>query len=903
MTWWQRLWRGKLLEEQLDKELRFHLDQHTSDLIAQGHGPDEALRLARLTMGGPEQVKEECRDARGTRWLEDLSQDLRYAVRILWQRPGFTTVALLTLALGIGATTVMFTVVNGVLLKPLPYAQPEKLVILNEQTKEASSPIYGNLWAFAYPNFLDCQRQSRSLDMAAFAFNGGIVSEHGEARYVDGFEISSGLFSVLGVPLVRGRAFLPEEDRRGGVPAIIVSYGLWQRLYAGGSGAVGKQLEFDEKSYTIVGITPAGFRVEGNEGLEGQDEMVFTPLGQDPSPSLENRDRHPGIQVFARPRRGVTLSQAQTELALIGRHLAAQYPESNKDRSFIAQPLRPDVGDVGPTLWLLLGAVSLVLLIACANVASLLLARAVSREREFAMRAALGAGRSRLVRQCLTESAVLGLAGGLLGIFLAANGVGPFVALWPGSLPRAEEVQLGGHVLLFAVVVSLASGLLFGLAPALRAPARELEKVLRAGGRTVAGGSRRLHSGFVVAEIALAVVLLISAGMLGRALLRLSALDPCFDSRNVLAARMALSPDVLANPARIRAAWQDVLDHARRLPGVESVATIDTVPMREGSNPVPYWNAPTMPPPLQQPLALANSATPDYLKVMGIPLLTGRFFDDHDRLGREHVVVIDDVLAERAFGGQDPVGKYLWLSDSGSPFSSGPTGPDAARVVGVVRHVRQWGLASDDQAQVRAQFYYPFAQVPDPLMRRWSELMSIAVRTSIPPLNVLEPLRRELRGATGRASGDQALYQVRTMEQLVSASLARQRFLLLLFGIFAGLAMLLACVGIYGVLAYLTGQRVPEFGVRMALGARARDVMWLVLRQSLGMILAGVAVGIAGSWAAARLLQHLVDGMRPALLLSFSLTIPILLAAALFASFVPARRASRVDPMSALRQE
>jgi predicted permease len=897
MTWWQRLWRRKQLEEQLEKELSFHLDQHTTDLIARGYDPEEARRQARLAFGGPEQVKEECRDARGTRWLEDLLQDFRYAVRTLRQRPGFAAVALCTLALGIGATTAMFTVINGVLIKPLPYPEPDRLVTLNEQTEKVTSPIWGNLWAFAYPNFLDCKRESRSLALAAWRYSGGTVSEHGEAEYVSGRQISSELFSVLGIPPSRGRAFLPEEDRRGAAPVIIVSYGLWQRLYGGSPGAVGRSLALDGKPYTIVGITPAGFRLNGDEA------DVFTPLGQDPSPSMQNRDRHPGIGVLARLRPGVTLAQAQTELALIGRHLAEQYPDSNAGRSFVAQPLRPDVGDVRSTLWLLLGAVSLVLLIACVNVASLLLARAVSRERELAMRVALGASRSRLVRQCLTESAVLGLSGGLLGVWLAAMGISPFVAFWPGSLPRAEEVGLDWHVLLFAIAVSLLSGLLFGLAPALRVPVRELEQVLRAGARTVAGSSRRLHSGFVISEIALAVVLLVCAGMLGRALLRLSALDPGFDFRNVLAARMALSTDVLANPAQIRAAWQDVLDHARRVPGVQSVATVDTVPMREGSNRVGYCTTPAVPPPNEQPLALANSVTPDYLKVMGIPLLKGRFFDDHDRLGNELVVVIDDVLAQRAFAGQDPIGKRLWLPDTGSPFSSGATGPDVVRVVGVVRHVRYWGLASDDQAQVRAQFYYPFAQVPDPLMRRWSELMSIAVRTSIPPLNVVEPLRRELRGATGGAPGDQALYEVRTMEQLVSASLARQRFLLLLFGIFAGLALLLACVGIYGVLAYLTGQRVPEFGVRMALGASAGDVLWLVLRQSLGMIFVGVGVGIAGALAAGRLLEHLVDGMRPAEPLTFAIMIPVLVVAALFASFLPARRASRVDPMSALRQE
>ena len=603
---------------------------------------------------------------------------------------------------------------------------------------------------------------------------------------------------------------------------------------------------------------------------------------------MRNRGPHP-VTVIARMRPGATLGQVQAELATIGPRLADQYPDTNKGRSFVAAPLRPDVEDVQSTLWLLLGAVSLVLLIACVNVASLLLARAVSRDRELAMRVALGAGRGRLVRQCLTESAVLGISGGVLGILLAAIGLRPFVAFWPGSLPRAEEVQLDWHVLLFAMGVSLFSGVLFGLAPALRAPARELEQTLRAGARTVTGSSRRLHGGFVISEIALSVVLLVAAGMLGRTLLRLSSLNPGVNIRNALVMRMALSPDTLASPAKIRTAWQDVLERARRVPGVEAVTMVDTVPMRQGNNQIGYWMTPVRPPENQQPVVLATSVTPDYLKVMGIRLLSGRFFDEHDRTGNHSVAVIDDVMSRQAFGGQEPLGKQLWI-DMGS---------DPVTVVGVVGHVRHWGLAGDDQAKVRAQLYYPFAQVPDGLLRRWSELMSIAVRTGIPPLNVVESLRREVRGATN----DQVLYEVRTMEQLASDSLARQRFLLFLFGIFAGLALLLACIGIYGVLSYLTGQRVPEMGVRMALGASAGDVMWLVLRQSLGMIFMGVAVGTFAALAAGRLLERLVEGMRPTGPSTFAIMIPILVVAALVASFVPARRASRVEPMRALRQE
>ena len=830
-------------------------------------------------MGGPEHVKEECRDARGTRWLEDLWQDLRYTLRTLRQRPGFAIVALATLGLGIGATTVMFTVINGVVLKPLPYREPDRLVKLQEKTDWSTQ--FGNLWGFTYPNFLDCKSGTHSLEIAAWHYGGGTVSGSGSAEYVNSREVSADLFSLLGVAPIRGRAFRSDEDRLGAPPVAIISYGLWQRRYGGDPTVIGMPLVFEAKPYTIVGVTPEGFRI-------GDEVDLFTLLGQDASPRMQNRAVH-GIQVWARLRPGATLAQAQAELTLVGRHLADEYPKSNKGRTFIAEPLGPEVGDVRSTLWLLLAAVSLVLLIACVNVASLLLARAVSRERELAMRVAFGAGRGRLVRQCLTESAVLGLSGGVLGILLAAAGVRPFIRFWPGALPRVEEVHLDWRVLLFALAASLASGLLFGLAPALRATAHELEQTLRAGARTLAGSSRRMHAGFVISEIALAVVLLVSAGMLGRMLLRLSSLNPGLNIQNVLTARTALSPATLANPAQIRTTWDDILDRARHVPGVQSIATVDTVPLREGNNQIGYRTSSDAQPENQQPLVLASSVSPDYLKVMGIPLRQGRFFDEHDRMGNEPVVVIDEVMAQEAFHGQEPLGKHLWIG----------LGTDPLRVVGVVGHVRYWGPAGDDQARVRAQLYYPFAQVPDELLRRWSELMSIAVRTSTEPLSVIEPLRRVVRGATG----DQVLYEVQTMDHLASSALARQRFLLLLFGIFAGLALVLACIGIYGVLAYLTSQRVPEIGVRIALGATARDVIGLVMRQSFGMIFLGVGVGVAGAWAAGRVLIRLVEGMQSTEPLSFAIMIPVLVIAALFASFVPAHRASRVDPVKALRQE
>jgi putative ABC transport system permease protein len=675
---------------------------------------------------------------------------------------------------------------------------------------------------------------------------------------------------------------LSEEDRPRGAPVIIISHALWQRRYSGSPMAVGLPLVLDGKPYTVVGILPSGFQLDG-------EADVFTPLGQNTEPRMQNRVAN-FLHVVARVRRDMTLSQAQTELAIISQHLAKQYPQANAGRGFQAQSLHQELVDsVRPMLWLLLGAVSLVLLIACVNVASLLLARAVSRERELTMRMALGASRSRLVRQCLTESAVLGLLGGGLGVLVAAIGSRPFAVFWPGSLPRADEVRLDWHVMLFALATSLVSGLLFGLAPALRVSAHQLENTLRAG-RTMAETARRLYSGFVMSEIALAIVLLVGAGILGRTVLRLSSLNAGIDIRNVLTARVALAPGALQSSAQMRVAWQDVLDRARRVPGVQAVALSDIIPMRVGQNALGYWTTPAPPPPSQMPVALASCVTPEYLKVMSIPLRQGRFFDDHDRLDTERVVVIDEVLAQHAFPHQEAVGRRLSIQ---------AMGPDPIRVVGVVGHVRHWGLADDDQAQIRDQIYYPFAQVPNGLMRLFSSVMSMAVRTSIPPSSVVEQLRHDLRG-TG---GDDTLYQVRTMEQLASGSLLRQRFLMTAFSVFASVALLLACIGIYGVLTYVTSQRVSEIGLRMALGATALDVMRLVLRHTLQMIAVGAGVGLATAVVAARLLERLVAGVRSTEPSTFVIMLAVLVFAALLASVPAVRRASRVDPMSALRQE
>jgi predicted permease len=878
MTWWRRVWRQTALERELDQELRFHIEQHAIDLVARGVDPRDALRRARLDLGGPEQVKEECRDVRGTRWLNDLLYDVKFAVRGFRKLPGFAAVALVILSLGIAATTVMFTVINGVLLRPLSYPEPDRLVAVHTSTE-----AFGETWGFSYPDFTDLRDATHALTTAAWTYGGGTITEPGTPEYVNARQISAELFTVLGVPLVHGRAFGPEEDRPGAAPVAIISYDVWQRRFGGNASAVGQRMVFEGKSYTIAGIAPS------KVGLEGEAD-VFVPLGQNSDARIRNRDAR-FIHVVARLRPGVAVTDSQAELAVIARHLATMFPQSDAGRTLLPRPLQQEViGDIGSTLWLLLAAVAVVLVIACVNIASLLLARAVSRERELATRVALGADRSRVIRQCLTETAVLGVAGGLIGVVLAAISIRPFVAAWPGTLPRAEDIQLDWRVLAAAIAVSIASGLAFGLAPALRVPMSGLDAVLRAGGRTIAGTSKRVHSSFVVTELALAVLLLVCAGMLGRTLLALSSLDPGLNLHNVLTARLALSPTVLATPDRIRAAWRDVIDRAARVPGVQSVAITDIIPMRTGDNALPYSTTPVARTATDAPVALASTATPDYLAVMGIPLRAGRFFDEHDRIDTERVLVVDETLALQAFGRRDVVGAHLWVP---------AMGPSPLTIVGVVGHVRHWGLAADDHSRVRAQIYYPFAQVPPSLLRVFSSFMSIAVRTRVAPLDVVEPLRQELRGA----AGDHALYQVRTMEQLVTGSLARQRFLLLLFGAFGAIALLLACVGVYGVLAYLTTQRTAEIGVRMALGATGRDVVRLVIGQSAVLIGIGVAVGLSGAWVGARLLERLVEGMRPPDAATLAVMTGVLAVAALLASFIPARRAGHLDVVRALRQD
>ena len=876
MKWWKRFFGRARMEEDLDRELGFHFDQHVADLIARGIAPEQAARQARLEFGGRHQVKEECRDARGTRWAEDLWQDSRHALRMLRQNPGFAAVTILTLALGTGATSIMFTVVNSVLLRPLAYTEPERLIVLHVHTSKI-----GDAWGFSYPDFVDFRRESRSLArIAAWTYGGGTIGNGGETLYVTGREISAELFPALGITAALGRAFVPEEDRAGAARVVLLSYRLWQNRFGGNASVIGTPLIFEGKPYTIVGVAPASFSLEG-------EADVFLPIAQDTEPRMRIRAAR-FLHIIARLRPGASRLEAQAELDVIARRLAASYPASNENLTITVHPLSEElVGKIQPTLWILLGAVGVLLSIACVNVASLLMARAVSRERELAMRAALGAGRPRLIQQCLTESTILALMGGLAGVVLALFGTAPFVALWPGGLPREREIHVDWRVLLFALGVSMLSGILFGLAPALRRQRDSLEHVLRSGTHHLAAGSRHLQSALVSFEIALAVVLLFAAGLLGRTVVELAALDPGVDVRNVLTARVAFSPAALVNPAATRAAWRNFVEHMRRIPGTRNAALADIIPMRVGENVLEYSASPAASRPNEAPLALTSTVGPDYLDVMHIALLHGRFFTDGDLAGATPVVVIDENLARHAFGRTDVIGKRLW---------SRAIGPAPLLIIGVVGHVRHWGLAGDDRSRIQDQMYISVGQIPDQLLHFFSSVMSVAIRTEADPLNLLEAVQREAR------SGGATLYDVHTMQQLVRSSLDRQRFLVRLFGVFAALALLLACVGIYGVMSYLTRERVREIGVRMALGATAREVVHLILRRALVMVAAGATAGVLAGLAGSRLLTRFVEGMRPAEPVVFATTVAVLMISALAASFLPARRASRIDPVKALRQ-
>ncbi len=877
----RRLFRQRSIEAELEDELRFHVEQQTEKYIRSGVPPDEAARQARLAFGGREQIKEACRESHGVYLLEGLLQDIRYGLRSLRKSPGFTAVAVLTLALGLGANTAIFSVVRGVLLAPLPYEQPDRLMLVfqNNLTLKRLTDI-------SYPDFLDWQRDARSFQqMAGVGWWDYDLTTLGPAEHVEGRLVSAGLFSTLGVKLELGREFSPEEDHHGGPPAVILSDRLWRSRFNARSEALGAVITLAGVDYNVVGVLPQDFRLIGGEA------DVYTPLGQADPMIFDDRTQH-AVLCIGRLRPVVSATQAETEMNAVQSQLDRLYPAADSGLGAALKPLKQEfVGGVRGTLLMLLGAVGIVLLIACANVANLLLARSAARTREFAIRAALGATRSRIVRQLITESILLSLAGGAAGLAIAELGLKAALAAMPGMLPRSDNIGLNGLVLLVTCATSIAVGILFGLTPSLRTSKADLQSGLSPGARGTPHAHYREQNALVVVQMALTLVLLVAAGLLFRTIRHLWVVDPGFTTQHVVTFKIGLSPAATRTAEKTRIAYQQLLGRIREIPSVQAADLTVLVPLGQHVNLGPFWVDSQKPASMAEaPRALYYWTGPDYLRTMEIPLLRGRYFTASDSLQSEPVVVIDTVLARRYFGNQDPVGKAMMVPHWGT-----------VRVIGVVGHVQHWGLEVHDTF-TENQIYAPFYQLPDQWLPSFYQEVTFTVRTPMDLATVLPQIKAAVYGG----GNDQTVYAVQTIRQLVSVSMSSQRFPMVLLGTFAGLALLLASIGIYGAISYSMTQRTQEIGVRMALGANRGDIVGMVILQGLRLALIGILLGGIAALVLARSVpsfSRLLSGVGASDPLTFFSVALALTGVAVLACYLPARRAMRLDPMVALRYQ
>ena len=819
--------------------------------------------------------------------MQTLLQDLRYGVRRLADDAGLTIVAVLTLALGIGANTAIFSVINAVLLRPLPYHDPTRLVVMGERTPEFDD------MSVSCPNFLDWQKENRSFQsLGAYRWGDYDLTGSGVPEHLGAKMVSYGFFSTLGISPVLGRDFEAQEDHVGANRVVLMSGGLWKRRYGSSPDVIGKPINLSGQAYTVIGVIPADFHFLGAPD-------VYTLLGQWDDVLARSREAHPGLRVLGRLKPGVTQEQAQAEMNSVAAGLAQIYPQSNAHHGVTVRPLAQEiVGDVRPALLVLLGAVAFVLLIACANVANLLLARSAARRREMAIRAAIGASQLRMVRQLLTESALLGLAGGTLGLALARWGTQAVVAAVPGGLPRMEDIGVDGRVLAFTLAVSVATGVIFGLAPALQVTRLSLHTALQEGSRGSTGGQNRLRSVLVVGEVAASLVLLIGAGLMLKTMWQLSRVSPGFNPRNLLTFSVGLSPASRATPDRIRTSYRQMVESIQALPGVEAVGTGDDVPLSGNDSELPFWVSGRPRPSSQSDMlwALNYDVSPGYLRAMGIPLLRGRFIRETDAKGSAPVIVIDEMMAKGLFPGQDPVGQSIRIA---VPEGFGPGLDEPREIVGVVGHVKHFGLDTDAASKIQYQVYLPFAQMPDQIVPMIASALTLTVRSTVDPLSLLSGIRRQV----SREGNDQPVFDIQTMDQIVSDSVARQRFSMLLLSIFAGLALVLAAVGIYGVISYMATQRTHEIGIRMALGAKQRDVLRLIVGQGVRLSLIGVGAGLTCALGMTRLMSSMLYGVRPTDFFTFAAVSLVMAGIAILASYVPAHRATQLDPLLALQYE
>jgi putative ABC transport system permease protein len=871
-----RLWRNffakRRNDRDLDDEVHSYVDLLAEEKMREGMRPDEARRTARIELGGVEQVKEDVREVRAGAWLDIVFQDIRYGARMLRKNPGFTAVAILTLALGIGANTAIFSVVSAVLLRPLPYANPQQLIVLRETTQSVGphSP--------SYPDFLDWRKQSRTFSqMAAINNREFNLSGVAQPENISGYAVSANCLSMLGVRPFLGRDFLPSEDAPGSAPVVLLSYALWQSHLGADPSPVGKNITLDGRSFTIIGVLPPNIRL-----LEKTD--ILAPIGVWAGDMTDRGDRG-DMDAVGRLVSGASISQAQAEMDTIAANLRKEYPATNSGVGISMASLRDElVGDSRPPILVLFGAVVFVLLIACVNVANLFLVRGAARAREIAVRQACGASRQRLVRQMLTESFLLAFLGGGLGILVGALGIEGLRQLISAEMLQGAIIGMDRSVLLFSGAMVVFVAIAFGLVPAWQASQPHVQETLKDGGRssTASAAQHRLRGLLVMAETALALVLLVGAGLMMKSMYRLLQVDPGFRPERVLTMEINLRTAQYSKPEASRNFWRQVLDKVRDLPGVDAAALGTVLPLSGDHNraDITIEALPT-PDPGKFPHPDFHMVSPSYIDALSIPLLRGRNFTDADTDTAPQVALINATMARRFWPNEDATGKrFHW----GHPGSKEPW----IEIIGVVGDTKLYGLANPS----RLELYMP-------LQQSRSSDMFLVLRSAIDPAS----LTPAVRDAVASIDKDQPVFSVNTMKQLVDASVATRHITLVLLGLFSGLALLLAAIGIYGVISYSVQQRTHEIGIRMALGAQRRDVLRLVVGQGVRLAALGIAIGIAAAFGLTRLMASLLFGVGAYDPVAFMAAALLLLLVAIAACYIPARRAIAVDPMVALRYE